>query len=268
MSVDMQNCHSWPLDVSNNLSEYFMSSSVHMHFAFGYHEQHWTVKSWLCPLAFFYRQEGGGLSARPPPPPWMGHFWASYSSLVWYGMPVHVAVKLICLTIGLWIFLRKDNVLLLLQYDMGGSICLWCLYLYICTGISWYFLIEQWRDYSVLWQCWLGGSIYLWVSMTPMNSEEITLCSGSVDLGEGGSICPWYLHVFSMHWYFLISWLFRMGSHWWHWKVYSSLSALAVSKGGPSAFGIYMFSLCTGISLYFLISWLFEMGSHWQHWKV
>ena len=38
--------------------------------------------------------------------------------------------------------------------------------------------------------------------MTPMNSEEITLCSGSVD---GGSICLWYLHVFSMHWYFLIS---------------------------------------------------------------
>ena len=25
----------------------------------------------------------------------------------------------------------------------GGSICLWCLYLYICTGISLYFLIEQ-----------------------------------------------------------------------------------------------------------------------------
>ena len=42
--------------------------------------------------------------------------------------------------------------------------------------------------------------------MTPMNSEEITLCSGSVDMG------------------------------------------------GPSAFGIYMCSLCTGISLYFLIS--------------
>ena len=40
---------------------------------------------------------------------------------------------------------------------LGGSICLWCLYLYICTGISLYFLIEQWRDYSVLWQCWLGG---------------------------------------------------------------------------------------------------------------
>ena len=39
-----------------------------------------------------------------------------------YGIPVHVAVKVICLKIGLWIFLSKDNVLLLLQYDMGWSI--------------------------------------------------------------------------------------------------------------------------------------------------
>ena len=80
-----------------------------------------------------------------------------------YGIPVHVAVKVICLTIHLVIFLSKDNVLLLLWYDMGGSICLR------------------------------------------------------------------YLHVFSMHWYFLISsyyltvslylpiiWLFRMGAHWPH----------------------------------------------------
>ena len=39
---------------------------------------------------------------------------------------------------------------------------------------------EQWRDNSVLWTCWLGGSICLWVSMTTLNSEEITLCSDSV----------------------------------------------------------------------------------------
>ena len=71
MSVDMWNCHSWPLDISNNLSEYFMSNSVHMHLnnfeqwrghsvvcqmwlggpsAFGYHEQDWTVKRSLCCL--------------------------------------------------------------------------------------------------------------------------------------------------------------------------------------------------------------------------
>ena len=38
--------------------------------------------------------------------------------------------------------------------------------------------------------------------------------------------------------------------------------------GGPSAFGIYMFSLCNGISLYFLIIWPFRMGAHWLHWKA
>ena len=37
-----------------------------------------------------------------------------------YYIPLHVAVKLSCLTIGLWIFLSKDNVLLLLHYDTGG----------------------------------------------------------------------------------------------------------------------------------------------------
>ena len=81
--------------------------------------EQWGVDS---DLWHFLKAGKGGLSARPPPPPppWMGHFWASYSLLVWYGIPVHVAVKLICLTIGLWIFLSKDNVLLLLQYDMGG----------------------------------------------------------------------------------------------------------------------------------------------------
>ena len=77
--------------------------------------------------------------------------------------------------------------------------------------------------------------------------------------------------------YLPIIWLFRMGAHWLHCKVYISLSALAVSNRGvhqfypgksenlssppiwcftsqrPSAFGIYMFSLCTGIALYLLI---------------
>ena len=115
--------------------------------------------------------------------------------------------------------------------------------------------------------------------MIPLNSEEITLCYDSVG---GGSICLWYLYVFSMHWYFLI---FS------HWTVKRSLCAMtvltgevhlplvaicflyavvfpdifslnseeitlcydSVDWGGPSAFGSYMFSLCTGISWYFLI---------------
>ena len=34
--------------------------------------------------------------------------------------------------------------------------------------------------------------------------------------------------------YFLISWPFWMGSHWWHWTAKNSLCALAVSNGGGS----------------------------------
>ena len=79
--------------------------------------------------------------------------------------------------------------------------------------------IGQCRVHSVLWQFWRG--------------------EGDISL------------------YILISWLFQMGSHWSHWKVQSSLCALAVSNGGRG-----------DISLYILISWLFWMGSHWSHWKV
>ena len=67
------------------------------------------------------------------------------------------------------------------------------------------------------------------------------------------SICLWYLHVFSMQWYFLIfSYYLTVLNG-------SSLTALksieftqcsgSFTWGGPSAFGIYMFSL----QWYFLI---------------
>ena len=49
-----------------------------------------------------------------------------------------------------------------------------------------------------------------------------------------------------------MSWLFRMGSHWLHWKAKSSLWALAVLNGGY----IIRFTWChTNISLYLPISW-------------
>ena len=50
--------------------------------------------------------------------------------------------------------------------------------------------------------------------------------------------------------------------------MYQYARHLCLIEGGPSAFGIYMFSICTGISWYFLISWLFRMGSHWWHWTA
>ena len=133
----------------------------------------------------------------------------------------------------------------------------------------------------------MGGYICLWVSMTTLNSEEITLWSASVggvylSLSVNDNIEQWrdhsvlcqiywggYIVRFTwchtdISWYLPISWLFRMGSHWLHWKAKSSLWALAVSNGGY----IIRFTWChTDISLYLPISWLFWMGSHWLHWK-
>ena len=139
MSVDMWNCHSWPLDVSNNLSGYFMSNSV-------------LVTSCSCGGAFF-------------------------------SLPVSKACLL-----------------------------------------------------------YRGGSICLWLSWTTLNSEEVTLWSGRFDWG---AICLWYLYVYictGISLYLLISWLFRMGSHWSHWTVKSSLSALAVSNGREGVGSIVSFT--------------------------
>ena len=142
----------------------------------------------------------------------------------------------------------------------GGVICLWYLHVFY---MHWYILIFSYKL-----------TVSNGLSLMALKSKEFTLCSGSF---EWGVYCKFYpgkseICMFSIctgiSLYFLISWLFWMGSHWWHWTVKSSLCALAVLNGGSSAFGIYMFSICTGISLYFLISWLFWMGSHWWHWKA
>ena len=56
-----------------------------------------------------------------------------------------------------------------------------------------------------------------------------------------------------------------MGSHWWHWKMKSSLCALAVWNVGVHH---KFYPGKTDFSLYFPISWLFWMGSHWSHWTA
>ena len=100
----------------------------------------------------------------------------------------------------------------------------------------------------------------------------------------GGFLCLWYLYVSictGISLYFLISWLFQMGSHWQHWTAKSSLSGLAVSSGGyiisftqvkltfPYICLWYLYVyICTGISLYILISWPFWLGSYWWHWTA
>ena len=67
---------------------------------------------------------------------------------------------------------------------------------------------EQWRDHSVLCQIYRGGYIV-----------RFTWCHTEISF------------------YLPISWLFRMGSHWPHWKAKSSLWALAVLNGGGGIIG-------------------------------
>ena len=134
-------------------------------------------------------------------------------------------------------------------------------------------------------------------SLTALKSKDFTLISGSFKWGRGiivsfpyifllfdcfkwalidriikcrlhsmlwqfrmgrGSICLWYLHVFSMHWYFLISSYY-----------------LTVSNGHSlTALKSVEVTQCSGSfkwevhHLYLPIIWLFRMGTHWPYWKV
>ena len=131
--------------------------------------------------------------------------------------------------------------------------------------------------YSFWFRVILGGLI---ISFTQVNLKIESSLSGLAHLPRGvyhqfypgKTDFSWYLSLVSVCLYICtgislyipISWLFWMGSHWWHWTAKSWLSALAVLNGGR---GDNQF-ICTGISLYIPISWLFQMGSHWQHWTA
>ena len=178
MSVEMWNCHSSPLDVSNNLSGYCISNLVLVS-AFG-------ICMCIYALVFPY------------------------------------------------IFLLVDC----FKWALIGH-------------------IEKCRVHSVLWQFQMEEgdiSFYILISwLFQMGSHsshwkvQSSLRALAVLNGGGG-------YFFSL--YILISWLFWMGSHWCHRTVKSWLSALAVLNGGEGGYFL---------SLYILISWLLQMGSHCQH---
>ena len=178
--------------------QYWFTSCISMggSSAFGSHRQHWTVKRSLCALAV----SSGG---------------------------VHLSLALIDI-IEQW---RVHSVFW--QIKVGGPSA-FGIYLFIYALVYPYIFllvdcfkwalighIEQQRVCSVLWQFRRGvyHTFYLGMSFP--------------------YICLWYLCVYiytGISLYLLISWLFWMGSHWSHWTVKSSLSALAVSngrEGGP-----------------------------------
>ena len=152
---------------------------------------------------------------------------------------MHVAINLLLFTIALLILLSKA---IILKFDTGGSIVS-----VTCESHN----LKIW-SVKLSWKFHTGG-VHLSVSyMCIVQDLERKLI--------------WCAHLHCIPSYFLISWPFHgigVIEKWW---VDSVLWQFWL--GGPSAFGIYMFSMCTGISLYFLISWPFQMGTHWCHWKA
>ena len=184
MSVEMWNCHSWPLDVSRNVKLPLLTT--------------------ICLL------------------------------YIYICIVEDLAIKLICCS--------KD----------GG----------VYPSFSVNDNIEQWRDHSILCQCWrggisafecqwqhwtvkrslcpllvlTGGYICLWVSMTTLNSEEITLSSDSVEWGVylplslNDNIEQWRDH--SVLCYVDQGGISTFECHWQHWTVKRSHCPLIVLMGG------------------------------------
>ena len=104
------------------------------------------------------------------------------------------------------------------QFQLGGSICLWCLHVF---SMCWYFLIS---------------SYYLTVSngcsLTALKSVEVTQSSDSFIWG--GTVCLWYLYPY-IYWYFLIfsNKLTAFGIYMFslHWYFLLSSYYLTVSNG-------------------------------------
>ena len=84
-------------------------------------------------------------------------------------------------------------------------------------------------------------------------------CISNLVLVSAFGICM-CIYALVFPYIFLLVDCFKMGSHWSHWKVQSSLHALAVSNGGS----IISFTF----PYIFLLVDLFQMSSHWSPWKV
>ena len=155
---------------------------------------------------------------------------------------MHVAVNLLLFTIALLILLSKA---IILKFDTGGVNC----QCYMVNLTIWKFDLLSWHESLIL-----GGFICLSYMCIVQDLERKLIWCAQCAL-----VFP---HIF------LLVDRFK-------WPLIGVIEKCRVDSvlwqlwpGGPSAFGIYMFSMWTGISLYFLISWPFQMGTHWCHWKA
>ena len=115
-----------------------------------------------------------------------------------------------------WTFNGEEITLCSDSVDFGGpyafGVCIFIYalvfpYIFFYLPVSLNDNIEWWRYHSVLWQCWLGGSICLWVSY-----DNIEQCGRDHyvlwQCWPGGSICLWCLYLYictGISLYFLLS---------------------------------------------------------------
>ena len=204
MSVEMWNCHSSPLHVSNNLSGYCISNLVLVS-AFG-------ICMCIYVLVFPY------IFLLVDCFKWalIGHIKkCRVHSVLWQfqmgegGIFPYIFLLVDCFKWALIGHIEKCRVhSMLWQFWMGeGDISFPYIFLLV-DCFEWALIgdIGQWRVDSVLWQFRMGGGGY-------------------------------FLSL-----YILISWQFWMGSHWQHRTVKSWLSALAVSNGGRGIFPFLIYS--------------------------
>ena len=221
--------HSSPLDVSNNLSGYCISNLVLVS-AFGMCMYRYALVFpyiFLLVDCFEWALIGHIEKCRVHSVLWqfqMGGLSKFYFSL-------YFLISWLFWMGSHWSHCKAQSSLCALAVWMGGGSIVSFTFPYIFLLVDcfkWALIghIEKRRVHSVLWQFQMGVYQKFYFSL-----------------------------------YFLISWLFWMGSHWSHCKAQSSPCALAVLNGKGVYCKFYF-------SLYFPISWLFQMGSHWSHWKA
>ena len=205
MSVEMWNCHFWPLS----------ASYIYMHCSRCSNETDLLL------------ERPGGYIIRCT---WCHTDILLYLPISW-GVTLtflYIFLLLDCFTFALIDCIEKQRAHSeLWQFQLGEVYCK----MYLVS--HWHFIISP---YSLRVSHWhfLISSYYLTVSnllsLTALKSEEFTLSSGSFKWGGYIVRCTWCHTDISL--YLPITWLFRICSHWPHWKVKSSLWALAVSNGG------------------------------------
>ena len=168
MSVAMSDCHSWPLDVSNNLSGYFISNSVvvtscvitgqvHLPLALSDNIEQWRVHSVLCQFQL------GGPSA-------FGIYMFIYALVFPY-----IFLLVVCFKCALIDHIEQQRVhSVLWQFQMGG-------------------ILRSFTQVKLTWvpDIFLLVDCFKWtIHSSHWTAKSSSLCTGSFKWGGPLSVLP------------------------------------------------------------------------------